>query len=399
MKVRSFFQYENQFARPLRLVSYLCVLCAVVVNIPAQDFKTIHDGVEHAVVNYRLGNDPVKINLLRLDLKKVRLDIHHAFDKAIGLETTSSMALRKQAVAGINGGFFRLDKSVFAGDASALLIIDQQILSETQGTRVALILENSSKKETWASILGFYNLRCIIERVKGIVGTRGRAWPTEGINREIKTDDVVIYTPEFGSQIENRNKGIAVVISKGRVLRISEKDESLSIPDDGFVVLASGSQRESFEKLSRSKEKFFRPCWYEAEPLRGAGILRWNPDDAVSGRPQLIKNGKIDISWEEEKLSKDFVETRHPRTAVAIMKDEKFLMITVDGRQPGVSVGMNLHELAYYLFSLGAHNAMNLDGGGSTTMVIDGKVINTPSDKEGERKVGDAILVTLRKKK
>ncbi len=80
------------------------------------------------------------------------------------------------------------------------------------------------------------------------------------------------------------------------------------------------------------------------------------------------------------------------------MKDGKFLMVTVDGRQPGVSVGMNLQELAEYLLSLGAIDAMNLDGGGSTTMFLGGKVVNTPSDKEGERKVGDALLVTLRKK-
>ena len=88
---------------------------------------------------------------------------------------------------------------------------------------------------------------------------------------------------------------------------------------------------------------------------------------------------------------------RHPRTAVAKLKDGKFLMITVDGRQPGISVGMTLQELAEYLLSIGTTDAMNLDGGGSTTMYLDGKVVNTPSDKEGERKVSDAILVTLRK--
>src|SRR5688572_4454673 len=119
--------------------------------------------------------------------------------------------------------------------------------------------------------------------------------------------------------------------------------------------------------------------------------------DLIAGVPQLIKNGKIDITWEQEKASKTFVETRHPRTAVAKLKDGKFLMVTVDGRQPGGSVGMSLYELADYLLSIGAVDAMNLDGGGSTTMVLDGKVVNTPSDKEGERKVGDAILVTLRK--
>ncbi len=71
----------------------------------AQDFKIVHDGVEYAHVEHKLGNDPVKINLLRLDLKKVRLDVHHALDKAIGLETTSSIATRNDAVAAINAGF------------------------------------------------------------------------------------------------------------------------------------------------------------------------------------------------------------------------------------------------------------------------------------------------------
>lgn len=119
--------------------------------------------------------------------------------------------------------------------------------------------------------------------------------------------------------------------------------------------------------------------------------------DVVSGVPQLIKNGKIDITWEQEKASRSFVETRHPRTAVAKLKGGKFLMLTADGRTDE-SAGLDLYDLAKYMLELGAVDAMNLDGGGSTTMFLDGKVVNRPSDKDGERKVGDAILVTLRKK-
>ena len=90
-------------------------------------------------------------------------------------------------------------------------------------------------------------------------------------------------------------------------------------------------------------------------------------------------------------------ETKHPRTAVAKLKDGKFLMITVDGRSES-SGGIGLEDLAKLLLEFGATDAMNLDGGGSTTMFLDGKVVNHPSDKEGERKVGDAILVFPRKK-
>ena len=74
-------------------------------------------------------------------------------------------------------------------------------------------------------------------------------------------------------------------------------------------------------------------------------------------------------------------------------------MVTVDGRQPAHSVGMNLPELAQFLLEMGALEAMNLDGGGSTTMFLDGKLVNKPSDKEGERSVGDAILVFPRQRK
>jgi len=136
--------------------------------------------------------------------------------------------------------------------------------------------------------------------------------------------------------------------------------------------------------------------WYDAVPKEAR--LQFHIEDAVAGVPQLIKNCKIDITWEQEKTTKAFVETRHPRTAVAKLKDGKFLMITVDGRSES-SGGIGLQDLAEYLLSLGATDAMNLDGGGSTTMFLDGKVVNHPSDKEGERKVGDAILVNLRKKK
>ncbi|MGI8668256.1 MAG: phosphodiester glycosidase family protein, partial [Aridibacter sp.] len=120
-------------------------------------------------------------------------------------------------------------------------------------------------------------------------------------------------------------------------------------------------------------------------------------EDITNGVPQLIKNGKIEITWEQEKTSKSFVETKHPRTAVAKLKDGKFLMITVDGRSEE-SGGIGLEDLAKILLELGATDAMNLDGGGSTTMFLDGKVVNKPSDKEGERKVSDAILVFPRKK-
>ncbi len=88
-----------------------------------------------------------------------------------------------------------------------------------------------------------------------------------------------------------------------------------------------------------------------------------------------------------------FATDRHPRTALARLESGKILLVTVDGRQPGISVGMSLQALAELLLEFGAVDAINLDGGGSTTMVVHNKIVNKPSDQTGERPVSDAILV------
>ncbi len=378
------------------LVSLLCVLGGLCVSTTAQDFKTVHDGVEYAEVTRKLGDDPVKINLLRLDLKKVRLDVHHALDAAIGTETTSSIVARHGAVAAINAGFFRLDSSIFAGDAAGLLIIDRQLWSENVDSRIALAISNGSETAT-----AFVN----IETVE-IVKSKRWMHAISGINRERKTDEFVKFTFGFHRTTLTNSDGLEIVVRRGKIVEIRDRQVSAVIPEDGFVLSASGKFRDELllsVQLGAKVTSKMGPVLYGAhfptdDDLRNVNAFN-SSEDIVGGVPQLIKNGKIDITWEQEKASKSFVETRHPRTAVAKMKDGKFLMITVDGRQPGVSVGMNLNELAAYLLEIGAMDAMNLDGGGSTTMFLDGKVVNTPSGYGVERKVGDAIVVTLWKKK
>jgi exopolysaccharide biosynthesis protein len=79
-----------------------------------------------------------------------------------------------------------------------------------------------------------------------------------------------------------------------------------------------------------------------------------------------------------------------------VTRDRKtLLLVTVDGRS-AASVGMTLVELADFMRTLGAWDALNFDGGGSTTMVIGDRVVNTPSDRTGEREVGSALFIMKR---
>ncbi|HMJ09515.1 MAG TPA: phosphodiester glycosidase family protein [Pyrinomonadaceae bacterium] len=358
------------------------VLCAFVVNVAAQEFKTVHDGVEYAELTRTIAGQPVKMNLLRLDLTKVRLDVHHAMDAAIGTEKTSSIASRHNAAAAINAGFFRLDTSIWAGDAAGVLMIDRKLLSESKDDRVVIAITNSLNKTQ----VNFGH------SVAGpmVKDDKYTTIDVNGINRQRTKDEVIVYTPEFGRSTLTEPGGVEFIVRKGRVTAISRNGSSL-IPTDGFVLSCDGEESDGLLEKWRagSKMRLSIPRIFPGYDVE--------PEDATNGVPQLIKNGKIDITWEQEKSSKSFVETRHPRTAVAKLKDGKFLMITVDGRSES-SGGIGLYDLAALLLEFGAVEAMNLDGGGSTTMFLDGKVVNHPSDKEGERKVSDAILVTLRKK-
>lgn len=378
------------FAQYRHLVFVLAALFVLCGESIAQEFRTVRDGVEYAAVTREISGLKVNINLLRLDLQKVRLDVVHANDSAIGTETTSSIASRNRAIAAINAGFFRLDNSAFAGDPAGVLQIDGKLLSEANNGRVQLLIENKPRKTDVfiAHLLLTEKIRMGAETID-----------LTGINRERTKEDLIMYTPEFGRTTMTGNDGVEVLVSKYRILGIKKDLGDAVIPADGFVLSGTGKYRDWLLKEGGKNDlvTFVRhadglPSSVTADPMTYPS--EW---DIVGGVPQLIKNGRIQIEWEAEKTTRSFVETRHPRTAVAILKDGKFLMITVDGRSES-SGGIGLQDLAEYLLSIGAVDAMNLDGGGSTTMYLDGKVVNVPSDKEGERKVSDAIIVTQRTK-
>jgi exopolysaccharide biosynthesis protein len=114
---------------------------------------------------------------------------------------------------------------------------------------------------------------------------------------------------------------------------------------------------------------------------------------ALGGVGMIVAGGKpvTDSINVGEKTNLNFLTARHPRTFVGFDRDTtKLYLCVVDGRQPS-SQGMNFREMADFLVSIGVWNAVNFDGGGSTTMVVQGKIVNSPSDKTGERPVANTL--------
>ena len=113
----------------------------------------------------------------------------------------------------------------------------------------------------------------------------------------------------------------------------------------------------------------------------------------LASGPLMLQNGHF-ADW--SMCDSDFIATKHPRSAIAVTRDKRVLLITVDGRSPGNAIGMSIPELAHLVKELGAKTALNLDGGGSTMLYLNGQILNHPCDNrqfdhEGERKIPNMI--------
>jgi hypothetical protein len=190
---------------------------------------------------------------------------------------------------------------------------------------------------------------------------------------------------------------LEVVLDGAPSYRVTMTDTTIDgvrIPANGAVLKAGRDAPEALRRILRSLTP-------DAAIATRVSLAPFHPREAVGGRPVLVRDGVIAARLDSVGRS-GFATSRHPRTAAGMSRDgSRVLLVTVDGRQVPYSDGMTLDELAALMHALGAHNALNLDGGGSTTMVIaDGdstfRVANRPSDRNGERAVGNAVGLVRR---
>lgn len=281
-------------------------------------------------------------------------------------EVLSSMAKRYNAVAAINGAYF-----TSRGDPIGTLIINHRLVSSPLYKR---------------SVFGITKDDGIVfgnPDFKGILKSDRVTMHIDAVNQPRHGDQLVIYTPEYAESTLTTERGLELILVKGKVVGIHSRDAL--IPPDGVVVSAGGAKVQELEHV-RLGEKV---------NLDYSIDKPWNViKHAVCGGPRLVLNGKRDINGKEERFSNSIIYGRHPRTAVALTFDGDLLFIVVDGRTKR-NAGMKLKELANYLVKLGARQAINLDGGGSSSMIIKGRIVNHPSDG-GERRISNGILITKR---
>jgi hypothetical protein len=235
--------------------------------------------------------------------------------------------------------------------------------------------------------------------VDAMVWVRGVATPVLTVNlRPTSTyEGTTFYTSRFGAETprdtSRKLTEVAMIGAghRGDTLLYLRRGAAMStsgtaIPRGGAVLSAYGARSAAVRAMAEGDTVRVRLATYPRVPA--LQLL-------VGGWPRLLEDGRSvagDAATLEGTISRN-AEARHPRTAIGFSRDSATLvLLTVDGRSES-SGGMTLVELAAVMRRFGAWQAMNFDGGGSTTMVVDGAVMNIPSDSTHERAVGSALLV------
>ncbi|MDQ0596715.1 hypothetical protein QF037_001060 [Streptomyces canus] len=329
-------------------------------------------------------------------------------------EKTSAVAARLGSLVGVNGGFFiTSDADGVQGTTAGLSVVDGELQSMAVGSRAALVLEDGGRHVRVADLSTTVTVRAGsashavqgINRVPGKVRNCGRpgAVPTELPRQDLTCslpDDLVKFTEPFGAPLPT-GAGVQVVLDEHDVV-VSRGDRGGSVPAEGSVLQGTGAAAAWLtEHAEVGRGLHLREIVRDAEGRQ----LRLGPDDdVVSAAPTLVENGRIHIDAATEgtldplDLSFGFAwsNVRQPRTLAGIDRRGRLLLATVDGRQPGVSEGFTLAEAARFMRTLGAVQALNLDGGGSSAMAVHGALVNVPSDATGERAVGDTVQILPR---
>lgn len=336
---------------------------------------------------------PWVVNVLTIDPRRARGHLESTFGPDLAqVERTTDLVRFSGALAGVNASFFTFTANPqFPGDPVGLGMFDGELLSEptTDPAEADMVVDAVHD-------------RVLMGRLSWTDAMRNRrtekVLPLEFLNHPpvvpagcaaladqtqcAEPGDVVRFTPEFGAGTP-AGPGVEVVLDRrGCALRTAATRGTALAPGQTSLQ-ATGHDTVALLDATAAG------CLEETPALRDEDGDKLAPRPGmygVNGRYRLTANGHIVVP-----AGSGSFFARNPRTVAGTTRDHKIVLVTIDGRQVN-SVGTTLDETAAVAQGLGLWDAVNLDGGGSTTMVAAGALVNHPSDPAGERAVGDALV-------
>lgn len=328
---------------------------------------------------------PWSIDLFEADYKNnpfAKIMTVKANDRLAGYEKTSSMAARNsyaghRVVAAINGDFYGSGGVPINAQVAGGVLLRTPIPLSTIGfnPQRKIMLERTSYSG-WAIAKNSTNF------ISNINATRGE-------------NQLILYNKFFGTSTQTNQWGCEVLLNPITEWSVNDTIKFVAISKVDYVGNMAFSGNQAVLSGHGSARTFLLNNVNVGDTIKI--ILSLNPGisaikELIGGFPRIVKNG---INYAQQGFNEEggpsHAFERHPRTAVGFNEDStKVYFVTVDGRQSH-SAGMTLPELADFMIKVGVAHGLNLDGGGSTTMVINGNIVNKPSDGT-ERSVANSLL-------
>jgi hypothetical protein len=341
-------------------------------------------GVWHIYARHRSG--PWAIHIVEIDQSLCRPRLQARKPAATLSARATTSALTGAALAGINADFFMLPGGTPVGahvTAAVPLIgpTDRQVFAVAD--------------QTWW--IG-------VARLDGAAAHRADSARLVQLNRPARAfsayrgtnEGLTLFTTWSGDSVAADSAAWRVRLrmingneSRGRGVVTSVEAAATATPlSTGEAVLLAHRATRAWAQRRSAGDTV---SWRARVPLTGPeGVVA--AQEVVGGFPELLRGG-VDVLGTQT-VRPEFGEQRHPRTAIGWSADRaRLFFVVVDGRQSPYSDGMSLRELSWLFRRIGASDALNLDGGGSTALVIRGRLINRPSDQQGERPVGNALVL------
>ncbi|MBN1817959.1 MAG: phosphodiester glycosidase family protein [Sedimentisphaerales bacterium] len=346
---------------------------------PTSSRPNVPPGMEY--IHRRAGDAPWAIHIVKVSRsrKEFRIVTSLAKKQVFGLETVQEQvrSLPKEwgkPVLAVNGDFFVIRPGPYQGDPTGLHIIRGELTSLSKGA--SFWIDRDSQPHI-GEVYGRL-------RITGPGGFDVNA----SLNEQCSDNETVLYTPALGPSTrtsecqeyilaaaeatqwlplrmgQSYNAQIKTVHGKGNA----------GIPPDAMVLSIGSTLAAGLPALPVGANlRIVTTCSPDLDGVQ----------TAIGGGPILIQDGKA-RTWTGN-------QPRHPRTVLGYNKECIFFVV-VDGRQEGLSIGMNYPELTSLMTELGCTDVINLDGGGSSTLWLDGHIMNRPSDGR-ERAVANSLIL------
>ncbi len=346
-------------------------------RLPYQTFKTAAKQTVHVLI---------------VDPKRFEIKLAHAQDTALGRSTLSDLAKKHRATAAINGGFFKIGAKI-DGLPAGILKIQGQWYGLAYRDRAAL---------GWST----HSPITLMDRVqtKTRVYLNHQLSPVQLLNQPPLKTKAILYTDAYPGNVDVTADTYGLSIQDQRLISIQSAGPMQNKKNTYRYLLPKN-------KVPKHPVEVGHPATVGIEVMPHflkENHLAWQGvENILGGAPLLITRGRVIKDYSGEKVLSGFIKERYARTAVGIRKNGDWVLVVVEQSALSNSAGMTIPELASFMKAQDCEYALNLDGGSSSTLYMNHKILNHPDEDEAEdedsaawtsfRPIGDAILIIPKK--